>query len=1169
MQSGLVAKSERKKSSEATKSYSPGDAEPQFSAGASAGLPLFLTTDAAASIRTKLTIDRPDDQYEQEADRIADWVMRKPAAGSSAPGNIESHFSGGPAAGLPLFLMTDAGARLQAKLTVNQPGDRYEQEADRVADRVMRMPAPEVVRRPATSDGEPLIRRKCSCGGTCEKCQMEQGRRRLQMKATGAGQAGGAMAPPIVNEALRSPGRPLDAETRAFAEPRFGHDLSGVRVHTDVRAAHSARRINARAYTLGHDIVFGEGEFAPSTQSGRRLLAHELTHVLQQAGSASHSTAEANQVQRDHEDDMANLVAWQIDQNAWNAPYPYPYSYVYIREQIDKVGRRNEDNVSAAFLELQFNAGRLDQFAESAEGRRTLDVLYDAVITGDVSDFERQQADRILDVKARHPLPANRAAAPSGRDPLVFPIARYHAKLSAELLSNGKVRVSYDDSVFDDDFRVEAGTLLSRHSKDEILNGFDLDPDEKVGVKLFGLDNGPGSSVPAIMLIDFANREDKGALWSWNAEDQNDRMAAPVALSISNDAWNQANPYIYIREVFESASSGILSSYAEDNVAAAFISLQSQAGRLDDFAADPEGRRALNVLYAALITGKVTDFEGEQIRKILEALGRHRPAPGAATIKKLDEPMVFPVADQHFFGSAGSGATLHAAVVANGRIRVYYDTSGVKAFGPEYNTLLRRHTEGEIIGGGFELDPDELVGAKLYEEEDEPLVYVPALMLIDFSNRLDQAFWGRFKEVSALAAGAGAGGLISGVGALATADRVATVIAAASAIINDYRHEIMKSSGGRIFLSVWKYVDAAAQYYGLGRLGFDGIRAVKGRLKPALEDWQSQAQPELNSLEQQKITAAQDAAGEWLKAADRAETEAAERYIDEHPLGEVQGTEPGKRHAKTGEHEMEEVVTSDGIICELHSPGWTRVRCREGMGTAATEQNEGEPVASEAGQSSAGKSAKDPGKDRQVVTVPEKPPKPIDPPIGTRSGPISPAEDRIRIISGKKNIYVGVRVKIRMKQGAAITEGLRSTEFVKLDKSRAAAIGGEGSAAVLPDVTVPKHAGAKAGSQRSAGFVIKPAPGADSLEVVAWNTGQPLKESNISHAEAQFIEWFRGQDPKWTGQVESVEVEVFGKDICMYCDADIQDLQRGYENVKFKWNRRDTGHPYKPPKPAK
>ena len=91
--------------------------------------------------------------------------------------------------------------------------------------------------------------------------------------------------PPVVHEVLDSPGEPLDAGTRAFMESRFGHDFSKVRVHADATASGSARAVNALAYTVGRDIVFGSGQYNPRTMQGQRLLAHELTHVVQQSSN--------------------------------------------------------------------------------------------------------------------------------------------------------------------------------------------------------------------------------------------------------------------------------------------------------------------------------------------------------------------------------------------------------------------------------------------------------------------------------------------------------------------------------------------------------------------------------------------------------------------------------------------------------------------------------------------------------------------------------------------------------------------------------------------------------------------------------------------------------------------------------------------------------------------
>jgi hypothetical protein len=126
-----------------------------------------------------------------------------------------------------------------------------------------------------------VLQRKCACGGTlgpsgeCEQCR----KKRLQRKATSEAPSA---VPPIVHGVLRSSGEPLDSETRAFFEPRFGHDFSHVRVHANETAAASARAVSANAYTVGRDVVFDAGKYHPQDQTGRELIAHELAHVVQQ-----------------------------------------------------------------------------------------------------------------------------------------------------------------------------------------------------------------------------------------------------------------------------------------------------------------------------------------------------------------------------------------------------------------------------------------------------------------------------------------------------------------------------------------------------------------------------------------------------------------------------------------------------------------------------------------------------------------------------------------------------------------------------------------------------------------------------------------------------------------------------------------------------------------------
>jgi hypothetical protein len=139
------------------------------------------------------------------------------------------------------------------------------------------------------------LQRKCACGGTpgptgeCEECGKKRLQRKEQKPETRI--RSDSSVPAIVDEALRSPGQPLDISTLRFVEPRFGHDFSQVRVHTDLRAAQSARAVNALAYTVGRNVVFGPGAYQPKTNAGMRLLAHELTHVVQQSHTNRHRAA--------------------------------------------------------------------------------------------------------------------------------------------------------------------------------------------------------------------------------------------------------------------------------------------------------------------------------------------------------------------------------------------------------------------------------------------------------------------------------------------------------------------------------------------------------------------------------------------------------------------------------------------------------------------------------------------------------------------------------------------------------------------------------------------------------------------------------------------------------------------------------------------------------------
>jgi hypothetical protein len=168
------------------------------------------------------------------------------------------------------------------RLTVNTPGDAFEREAERVADAVMRgVPAGGAVR----GGGRAL--RRCACGGTCPACREEEEAGGLRRAEDRGAAPSPAFAPPIVHHVLASAGQPLEAGVRTRMEERIGADFGAVRVHADTRAGESARAVRAHAYTVGRDVVFGAGRYAPGTAHGDRLIAHELAHVVQQETGAA------------------------------------------------------------------------------------------------------------------------------------------------------------------------------------------------------------------------------------------------------------------------------------------------------------------------------------------------------------------------------------------------------------------------------------------------------------------------------------------------------------------------------------------------------------------------------------------------------------------------------------------------------------------------------------------------------------------------------------------------------------------------------------------------------------------------------------------------------------------------------------------------------------------
>lgn len=295
-------------------------------------------------LQAKLAISQPGDPYEQEADRVADMVMKMPEPSAPPiefsripvfPGRVQHKCSNsckqnpgfdssGSSADRILQLQRTAGNQavqrliqsgvLQAKLKIGQPNDIYEQEADRVAEQVMNMPEPIVrrqeeeeekeepiqtkpiaeqitplVQRQSEEEKEELVQTKSLVPEVVPQLQRqpeeeeEEKGELLQTKEISGQNA--EITPDLESRinAIRGGGQPLSESQRAFFEPRFGYDFSQVRVHTDGKAIEVSKMLQARAFTIENNIIFGEGQYEPSTIAGQYLMAHELAHTIQQS----------------------------------------------------------------------------------------------------------------------------------------------------------------------------------------------------------------------------------------------------------------------------------------------------------------------------------------------------------------------------------------------------------------------------------------------------------------------------------------------------------------------------------------------------------------------------------------------------------------------------------------------------------------------------------------------------------------------------------------------------------------------------------------------------------------------------------------------------------------------------------------------------------------------
>ena len=397
---------------------------------------------------------------------------------------------------------------MQTKSSSGEQLDEYEKEADRVAAQAMQMP-------------DPPVRRPCACGGGCPTCvgaDAASQRSGMRISRLNRPQTSNAVFPEAVHDTLRSAGHPLDRNTREFFETRLGHDLSQVRLHSDATAERAARSINAKAFAAGTHIVLDSAGHSPSSRDGQLLLAHELTHVVQQSAVSprSPSSRYAGPVQRTPQEAEALVdrnTSWgNLDEAALGAEMlrlALSGQVALAAEVLDALGSTDRDDVAYEFM-LAATETQLTSLGATAARRPLLHRVFDELTSGSVAAEEQEQADRILRVTTQQTVAVSAFdAAATSRETKIFPFRLpgftvfSDAPIEARRERGGVWAHSFVRVLGTDEFRGETRTLPTEY----FLGGIVLPETEVIGVRLYDSGGTIVYTTP-LFLIQLANATD-------------------------------------------------------------------------------------------------------------------------------------------------------------------------------------------------------------------------------------------------------------------------------------------------------------------------------------------------------------------------------------------------------------------------------------------------------------------------------------------------------------------------------------------------------------------------------------------------------------------------------------------------------------------------------------
>lgn len=996
---------------------------------------------------------------------------------------------------------TVAPIQLQSSMKVSSPKEPAEKEADATAKKIMRMAIPESsIAYVKTDKGgvfrSPYISRFANSGIFTQPKKQED--EKIQRKAEGLPNVASNVAADI--QSSMATGSPLPLSIRRFMEPRFQANFSNVKIHTGDKSAKLNRQLNAQAFTVGNQIFFGKDKFQPEQPEGKELIAHELTHTIQQGAAIQRSEdvtvtqVAPTQVQRlglsdalDYFADKANLIPGfrmftivlgvnpinmsSVDRSAANilrAIVEFIPGGGFITKALDnhgvfeKVGNWVEQQIKSLGLVGSVIKQAINQFLDSLSWSDIFDLggvwqrakriftepidriisFAKGLITG-ILKFIKDAILKPLATLAQGTRGYDLLKAILGEDPITGePVPR-----NADTLIGGFMKLIGQEEVWENIKKGNAVTRAWAWFQDALAGLMGL-------VRVI-----PRKIIDTITSLTIEDIVTLGGAFT-------KIVGAFATIATDFISWGIKQVISLLEILFSVVAPGVM-PYIKKAQAAFMTILKNPIGfvgnlvRAGKLGFQMFAGNILEHLKGALIkwiTGPLGEVGVyipqsfsliEIIKLVLSVLGLTWQNIRSKLVKIIPEPVLVVLEK-----TAGILVTL----VKDGPAAAWEQ---IKA---ELTEL-----KDQLIAQVTQMISTEVVKAAV----------VKLASMLNPAGAVVQAIIAIYNTVTFF---------IQKINQIAAV--VASFIDSISAIANGQVANAAKKVEQTMANTLTVVIAFLAKFAGLGNIPNKVVGIVKKIRQP--------------------IDKGLDKIVVWLgKMLEKAKQLFGKKGKSDGKTSDVREIAGNTLAQKLGAEATVEEIEQTGVnvTANLKSEGLKRI-------FLGPENADGD----------------------QEIFAEASPPK------------------RIRTLA-RKRIIVAIQATITVT-GEPILSGLSGAKFSKFDKERATAMGGTGEAALLPEVEQPVGTPAKKGSQPSSGLVIKPDAESRQLEVVAWNTRSPEKGHNVSHAERQFINWFNSQNQKWKQRVSSIEVVVFGREICPLCASDIEKFKSLYPS---NWRSGDSG----------